>query len=322
MRNSITVEQREKKSKKFLNDMHTIGMKPRNGMFSDPISLAVGDVHYVAPTRKYRNDGKVPTCPKSFYTSKLKNGQSDQALFSKPRYNCLNDPYDESWKSLQLRTSVSRSKSRQRPFTAGGRVKQKDPTSFLKNQLIEKENMREGAGNVKSRNPNFVTSNLQRGGGKTTPGVCIGGSTIKYSEDDYDREKDHKREESRKNKERILLPFSSRVKQRTTFTKDKHSYSVQGIALHPKKELYEYEGAKHSGPFKPSHPAKKGHNKTLEKFPTYVEDQGKKIQQKSLNHYAKQTSHWKHPTKHKSKVCDTITGNFRNHRQAYYSKFY
>ena len=81
--------------------------------------------------------------------------------------------------------------------------------------------MREGPFKVKSRNPNFVTSKCQKGGGKTTPGVCMGGTSIKYIEDDYDREKDKSRENLRQHKENIPRPFSSAVRQKTTFTKDK-----------------------------------------------------------------------------------------------------
>lgn len=150
----------------------------------------------------------------------------------------------------------------------------------------------------------------------------MGGKTYKYIEDDYDREKDYKREMSRQHKEKIPRPYSSTVRQRTTFTKDKQCYSEEGLNVKLKKELYKYPGAQHSGPFKPSHPPKKGYNKTIEKFPEYKEDQGKKIKQKSLDHYAKQTGHWKYPAKHRSKPCTTITGNFRNHKQAFYSKFY
>jgi hypothetical protein len=322
MRKSFTKEQLETKTKTFLEQQELEGVKPRHGLFSQPVSLAVGDTYYKAPTRKRNNKGEVPTGPKNFYSSKMKNGQSDQALFTAPKYNGINDPYDEPWKSLKLRSSTSKSGSRARPFTAGGNVKQRDPTSYLKHQLVQKENLREGPWQVKSRNPNFVTSKCKTGGGRTTPGVGIGGTTIKYTEDDFDREKDHKREVGRKHKEKIPRPFSSTVRQRTTFTKNKMCYSEEGLKLKPKKELYKYDPADHSGPFVPSNPPKKGHNKTIDPFPKYVEDPGKKIMQKSLDHYAKQTGYWKHPTHYRSKVCTSITENMRNQRQSYYSKFY
>ena len=82
--------------------------------------------------------------------------------------------------------------------------------------------------------------------------------------------------------------------------------------------MYIYPGAKHSAPFKPSHPAKKGYNKTLQKFPVYREDQGKKVAQKSREHYAKQSGYWKHPTKYRSKVCPTIIHHLRNEKPRYF----
>jgi hypothetical protein len=57
----------------------------------------------------------------------------------------------------------------------------------------------------------------------------------------------------------------------------------------------------HPGAFKPSNPAKKGYNKTLEKFPAYVEDQGRKINLKSVDYYAKQSGLWKPTTDNKTK---------------------
>ena len=128
------MQEKESRNSKFLREQEKMGSISRHGLFTQPVSLAVGDVAYVAPKRKRDKDGKIPTGPKLFYTSKMKHGQSDQALFSKPYYNCIDDPYDEPWKSFQLRSSSnqSRSKSKQRPFTAGGNAKQNEPKSFLK----------------------------------------------------------------------------------------------------------------------------------------------------------------------------------------------
>lgn len=296
-------------------------MKQRNGLFSDPISLAVGDVYHVPVSRKRDRRGNVPIKPKNFLTWKLKNGKSDQALFSRPAYNGIHDPYEEPCKSLKLRPSLA-TKGRARPFTAGGRVRHREPNSFLKNKEIEKENRREGAGNVRLNKPNFLTSKSKVGGGNTTPGVCIGGNRFKYVEDDYDREKDRKRENSRKHQQKIGKPFSSTVRQRNTFTMNEQCYSVQGLTLKLKKELYNYEKVKHPEPFKPSHPAKKGHNKTLQAFPKYSEDPGRKLAAKSTKHFARQTGYWK-PTKNfASKPWTTITGHQRNQRKINYSRFY
>mmetsp|Transcript_17671 Transcript_17671/g.15588 ORF Transcript_17671/g.15588 Transcript_17671/m.15588 type:complete len:131 (+) Transcript_17671:26-418(+) len=130
MKTSTRRDQKEAKGKTFYKDLNTMSMKQRNGLFSDPISLALGDTYYVPAARKGKN-GNVPIKPKNFSTSKMKNGKSDTALFSMPAYNGIGDPYDESWKNLKLRSSKQTS-SKPRPFTAGGRAKQRDPTSYLK----------------------------------------------------------------------------------------------------------------------------------------------------------------------------------------------
>ncbi|CAI2375938.1 unnamed protein product [Moneuplotes crassus] len=316
----MTLETDFNKSRKFYKDLNTLSMKQRNGLFSDPISLAVGDVHYVAPTRKIVRKDKGPNKSKGFFTSKMKVGRNDHALFSNPKYNAISDPYNEPCKSLQLRSSVE--KIKKRPFTAGGRVKQKNPTSFHCGPVKEKENKRIGAGNVRLREPNFVTSKSKVGGGKTTPGVCMGGKTIKYIEDDYDREKDYKREQSRRHKEKIPKPFASTVKQRTTFTKDEQCYTIEGLTLKLKKELYNYDKVKHPQPFRPSNPAKKGYNKTLEQFPSYTEDPGRPAKKESTKHYAAQTGKWRPTARSKSKPCPSIVENPKNKRQLNYSRFY
>ena len=97
---------------------------------------------------------------------------------------------------------------------------------------------------------------------------------------------------------------------------------MEGLTLKLKKELYNYDKVKHKEPFKPSNPAKKGYNKTLEPFPRYKEDPGRKMKAKSTKHFARHTGYWKPNMKDRSKPCTTITGNFRNERQLYYSKFY
>jgi len=48
----------------------------------------------------------------------------------------------------------------------------------------------------------------------------MGGNNLKYMEDDYDREIDKKREDTRNHKQKIPRPFSSAVRQRNTFTKN------------------------------------------------------------------------------------------------------
>lgn len=132
MKKSFTVQQKESRNNDFISRMQQMSQKQRNGLFTDPLSLAVGDVYHVPKTRKRDSKGQVPVGPKGFFASKTKQGKSDAVLFSKSTYNGIDDPYDEAWKSFQLRSSVNSRPKSQRPFTAGGKAKQAEPTSFLK----------------------------------------------------------------------------------------------------------------------------------------------------------------------------------------------
>jgi hypothetical protein len=51
-------------------------------------------------------DGKVITEPRNFFTTRMKRGQSDKVLFSKPGYNALGDPYRGMTADATKRTTV------------------------------------------------------------------------------------------------------------------------------------------------------------------------------------------------------------------------
>lgn len=70
-----------------------LGSNPRFGLFSHPVSNNVGDVAYVAPTRKRDAAGKVPLGMKRFSSGPMKKGNMDQCLFSAPKYSI--EPYQD-----------------------------------------------------------------------------------------------------------------------------------------------------------------------------------------------------------------------------------
>ena len=73
--------------------------RPRFGLFSQPVSTAIGETNYFKPTAPRRNDeGEVITDNRNFYTKKGKNGKADDVYFMKSSYNCTGDPY----KHLQM----------------------------------------------------------------------------------------------------------------------------------------------------------------------------------------------------------------------------
>jgi hypothetical protein len=53
--------------------------RPRFGLFSNPVSTAVGDNGAYRPVpKKVDADGQVKTEPRNFYTTKMKKGHTDQ----------------------------------------------------------------------------------------------------------------------------------------------------------------------------------------------------------------------------------------------------
>lgn len=69
-------------------------IRPRFGLFSQPVSTAVGDTNkYKKVIPKRDDDGKVATAPKNFYTGPMKMGKSEDVYFEKADYLCRGDPF-------------------------------------------------------------------------------------------------------------------------------------------------------------------------------------------------------------------------------------
>ena len=66
--------------------------RPRFGLFSQPVSTAIGENHmFKSKDRKLDEDGHVFTGPRNFYTKKAKRGKIDAVLFGKPSYISIGD---------------------------------------------------------------------------------------------------------------------------------------------------------------------------------------------------------------------------------------
>lgn len=75
----------------------------------------------------------------------------------------------------------------------------------------------------------------------------------------------------------------------------------------------------HDIPFKPSHPPKRGYNKTLDKFPEYKEDPLKFPERKAEAENEK--GKWKPTHNKKSIITPSITTNFKNLKAEFPSVF-
>lgn len=76
----------------------------------------------------------------------------------------------------------------------------------------------------------------------------------------------------------------------------------------------------HDVPFKPSHPPKKGYNKTLDKFPPYKEDPMRVV---TRNKSAEQEERgkWKPTHNKKTTPVNSVTTNFKNLKSEFPSIF-
>jgi hypothetical protein len=68
----------------------------RHGMFSVPMTLAIGDDTYYKPKgARVDAEGAVITDPRNFTTKNSKKGNIDSVLFSTPGYISQGDPFKE-----------------------------------------------------------------------------------------------------------------------------------------------------------------------------------------------------------------------------------
>ena len=75
----------------------------------------------------------------------------------------------------------------------------------------------------------------------------------------------------------------------------------------------------HDMPFKPSHPPRRGYNKTLAKFPPYKEDPLRVAMRKKEPEEDK--AKWRSTTKKWSVPCSSVTTNYKNLKSEFPSVF-
>ncbi len=79
--------------------------RQRFGLFSQPVSVAIGDTNKFITTKANRDEeGRVIIGPRNFYTKKEKKGKIDSVYFLKPSYNASGDPYRPMTASAGMRS--------------------------------------------------------------------------------------------------------------------------------------------------------------------------------------------------------------------------
>lgn len=120
----------------------------------------------------------------------------------------------------------------------------------------------------------FLHTNL--GNPATTPGTLFQKEHYDHVKDEYDRKKELARKELMESKKKMQeKPFSQRIKPTGTFNNIEQTYGEEGLVFPKKKPAPKPKPqVEHPAPFKPSNPPKKGAvDKTLSKFPDYLDDE-------------------------------------------------
>jgi hypothetical protein len=76
------------------NESFTMATKIRHGLFSMPVSNAIGETNYFPEKKANKDaDGHVIIEPRNFTTKKPKKGHGVDVTFSKPIFATVGDPY-------------------------------------------------------------------------------------------------------------------------------------------------------------------------------------------------------------------------------------
>lgn len=116
-------------------------------------------------------------------------------------------------------------------------------------------------------------------------------------------------------------PFSQRARTKHIFNTDHNVYGEDKPI--PVRVLSETPVNKfdHDKPFKPSNPPKIGHNKTIAKFPHYMEDPPKELTRMKEEEGADVPKKFKPTHTGKSVPCPSVAVNIRNLKSSFPSVF-
>lgn len=313
------------KSTQFMEESYDLINRERFGLFSQPGSIAIGENTY-APTKtaKKDDDGRVATEPPNFLTTKTKKGQIDQVLFSAPSYVSTGDPYNGN--KLQMRESKKDGYKAvsDLPFKPAKTVSKivKADYDYMEQDKNEKKVYRDAEGAVITQPRNFTTTGAKQGNPATCPGVLFQKEYYEHMEDDYNIKKKLARKELEEHKKKMQeKPFSQRIKPVATFSNIEETYGEDRKYPEKKPKPKEKPQVEHPAPFKPSNPPKRGVvDKTLDKFPEYLDDQkakedpnyGKPTQKKVKKDDDRPA--WKPNTFKKTTPSPSVATNLKNIR--------
>lgn len=320
---AATDDKKETLREEFFKESFAMGQKSRWGMFSIPISTAIGDDTYYKPKPARRDaEGAVITAPRNFTTKNPKKGNIDSVLFSKPNYISIGDPYKPPGK-------VPMRDSKRDGFREGGHEVNFKPAKTVQRKVKadfqhmtdhrEVSKCRKGPdGSVITEPRNFLTNPPKRGViGKNT---TFSGQ-IPHLPDPYERKREFEKKEREEHYKKLQeKPFSQKVRGRETFATIKETYG-EDIPIPPKKPGEPRKPLMtHEVPFRPSNPPKRGYNKTLDRFPPYIEDPLRVVTRKKTTE-GEDKGKWK-PTHNKKTIpTPSVTTHFKNLKSEFPSVF-
>lgn len=110
------------------------------------------------------------------------------------------------------------------------------------------------------------------------------------------------------------------MKQKETFATIREAYGEDRNYPQRSAEKKREPLMQHDVPFKPSNPPKRGHNKTIAKFPEYKEDPLKEVTRKQKQE-GEDERKWKPSHNKKTVPTPSVSGNYKNLKTEFPSIF-
>jgi hypothetical protein len=182
------------------------------------------------------------------------------------------------------------------------------------------KNFKDEEGNVVTGPRNFLTNPPKNG--KVGTNTSFGGQ-IPYMPDEYDVAKEIAHEERQYHLSKLQdKPFSQRAKTKGIFNTHKNVYGEDRPIPHRVTHQREVTKYDHDKAFKPSHPPRTGQiHKTINRFPSYIEDPPKEITRKIVAEDADVPKKFKPTHNKKSTPMPSVATNMRNLKASFPSVF-
>lgn len=323
-----TDDKKEALRTQHFTDSFAVAQKMRHGLFTMPVSTAIGDNNYF-PTKKARRDqdGHVITDPRNFTTKKAKKGMGPDATFSKPVFATVGDPFKDA-NTGPMRVSKHEGykvAGHDKDFKPAKSIMRKVKADFVHlSDHVEKNRCRKGVdGAVVIEPRNFLTNPPKEG--EVGKGTSFGGN-LPHMADPFDHKLEMLTKERLDHQAKVQeKPFSQVAKHKDQFNPVKEVFGTN-VAIPKFEEVLKGQDPPpyaplHDKAFKPSNPPKNGYNKTIDKFPAYKEDPLKFIERKKPVEGEEERPKFRPSHNKKTMPMVPVATNYRNLKTEFPSIF-